>query len=151
MKVNPIGVCDLCGGPIAPGEWYTRRGPRRYCSRECRNTANSRAGNPVRTAKLRQRVAAGRWHNPREGMTPEQISAVQSVASRTSRNREVREGRWRNPALADEAREKLSRPRKHTGALHAAFEKLRRGLGVGDLLPEEQEAHREYRRKLREK
>lgn len=42
-------------------------------------------------------------------MTPEQISATQSVASRTSRLREVAEGRWRNPGLTPEARRKNSR------------------------------------------
>ena len=74
-KTAPVGTCDHCGGPIAPDEWHTRRGPRRYCSRECRNTANSRNGNPVRVAKLHEAVAAGRWVNPRKGMSDVEISA----------------------------------------------------------------------------
>jgi len=23
MKVEPVGVCDLCKGPIPPGDWWT--------------------------------------------------------------------------------------------------------------------------------
>ena len=103
-KTAPIGICDHCGGPIALDEWYTRRGPRRYCCRDCRNTANSRNGNPVRVAKVMQRVADGQWTNPRANMTTEEISAIQSLASRKGRLREVAEGRWRNPGLSDEAR-----------------------------------------------
>jgi hypothetical protein len=43
---------------------------------------------------------------------------------------------------------KGGRPRKHSGARHAAIEKLGRGLSVSQLTPEEQEAHRAYRREL---
>ena len=63
-KRLPVGICDYCEGPIPPGDWFTRRGPRLYCSVDCRNTANSRAGNAVRTAKQKARVAAGAWQNP---------------------------------------------------------------------------------------
>ncbi len=146
-KTAPIGICDHCGGRIHPDEWYTRRGPRRYCCTDCKNTANSRSTADVRSAKARQRVAAGTWQNPRDGMTPEQISAQQSEASRKARLREVEEGRWRNPALSDAAREKLSRPRKHAGLLHRVIEKLRGG-SVRGLTPEEAEAHRAWRREL---
>ena len=67
------------------------------------------------------------------------------------RKAEVEAGTWRNPALTDEAREKLSRPRKHADnpTLHSAIEKLRQGTPVADLTPAEQEAHRTYRRQLR--
>lgn len=117
-KIAPIGICDLCGSQIPAGDHYTRRGPRRYCSVECKNTGNSRAGEPVRYRKLLARIAAGTWTNPREGMTPEQVSAVQARASRTTRTREVSEGRWRNPALglaarranADAARDRWADP-----------------------------------------
>jgi hypothetical protein len=149
-KTAPVGTCDHCGGSIHPDEWYTRRGPRRYCCRDCKNTANSRAGAPIRSDKGKQRVALGTWTNPRDVMTQEQISAVQSQASRKARLREVREGRWRNPALDDAAREKLSRPRKHVGIIHRVLEKLRLG-SVRDLTDEEREAHNAYRRDLAQK
>jgi hypothetical protein len=66
--------------------------------------------------------------------------------------REIAEGRWRNPALSLEAREKLSRPRKHgdNPVLHRAIERLRQGAKVADLTPEEREAHRIHRATLRE-
>lgn len=109
-KTAPIGTCDYCLGPIHPDEHYTSKGqPKRYCCRDCRNTANSRNGNEIRTGKVRERVEAGQWVNPRERMTPEQISATQSVASRTGRLREVAEGRWRNPGLTPEARRENSK------------------------------------------
>jgi hypothetical protein len=147
VKVEPVGTCDLCKGPIPPDEWYTRRGPRRYCSRECRNTANSRAGSATRLAKLRQRIAAGAWRNPATLRPP--TGAEQASRARKGRQREVSEGRWRNPALSDAARAKLSRPRRHTGVLHSALEKLKRGLRVAALTAEEQDAHRAYRRQQR--
>lgn len=76
-KIKSVGVCDLCGGPIPRGEWYTSKGaPRLHCSIECRQTANSRAGNPKRIEKLRQAIARGEWKNPRALMTPEEISAA---------------------------------------------------------------------------
>ena len=64
-KRLPVGICDHCKSKILVQDWYTSHGkPRRYCSIDCRNTANSRAGNPVRVAKLRKSVAEGRWQNP---------------------------------------------------------------------------------------
>ena len=106
-KNAPIGICDHCLGPIHPDEHCTSKGhPRRYCCRDCRNTANSRNSTAIRAEKARERVEAGQWVNPRELMTPEQISAIQSAASRTGRLREIAEGRWRNPALTDEAKRK---------------------------------------------
>ena len=144
-KTEPIGVCDHCKGEITD-TWYTRRGPRRYCCVDCRNTANSRAGAPTRSAKNRARVAAGVWQNPHKLNPP--TGEEQARRARLGRLREVAAGTWRNPALADVARVKLSRPRKHTGDLHRAIEKLKRGLSTADLSPEEQEAHRAYRRRL---
>ena len=145
-KEQPIGICDLCLGPIPSESWVTRRGPRRYCSRECRNTANSRAGAELRSRKARQRVARGVWQNPHHLRPP--TSEEQAARARTGRLREVAAGRWRNPALAEEARRKLSRPRKHAGALHRAIERLRAGASVSQLTLEEQEAYRSYRRQL---
>ena len=118
MKQRPLGICDHCGGPIPPDEWYTSKGKSRlYCSRDCRNTANSRAGSPARSEKIRRRIKAGTW---------------------------------RNPALSDTARAKLSRPRKHSGPLAQAIEKLGRGLAMADLTPEEQAAYRQYQAELRQ-
>lgn len=140
-KRAPLGICDQCGGPIAPGDWYTSKGrPRLHCSLQCKLTANSRAGAPIRARKAKARVASGTWINPRSGMTPEQVTAVQSRASRAARLHEVAEGRWRNPALSPEARAKLSRPRKHSGPLASAMEKLRAGRGATATLTEEEHA-----------
>lgn len=147
-KTEPIGICDLCTGEIPPERWYTRRGPRRYCSRECRNTGNSRAGNPARIRKAKQRVADGTWFNPTQPATPEE----QGRRARLGRLREVAEGRWRNPALTEEAREKLSRPRVHSGALHRAMEKLEAGKGgMATLRPGERAAYLAYRQDMRER
>jgi len=144
LKTEPVGICDLCKGSIPPSEWYTRRGPRLYCSIDCRNTANSRAGNLVRTAKVLKRVEAGTWKNPAQlrPPTPEE----QGERARKGRLREVEARTWRNPALTDQARVKLSRPRRHSGPLHSALEKLKQGARVADLTPDEQAAHRAYRR-----
>lgn len=148
-KIKSVGVCDLCGGAIPRGEWYTSKGaPRLHCSIECRQTANSRAGNPKRIAKLRQAIARGEWQNPRALMTPEEISKAQSHASKTARTREVKEGRWRNPALGAKARKKLSRPRKHHGRLHRALEMLREGVKARDLPEDLRRSHNRYRRRL---
>lgn len=81
-------------------------------------------------------------------MTPEQISEAQSRASRTARLREVSEKRWRNPALDDKARRKLSRPRKHSGVLARAIDKARTG-GMAALTPAEHRAYLKWRRELR--
>jgi hypothetical protein len=151
QKTKPVGTCDNCGGPIKPDEWYTRRGARRYCSIECRNAGNSHEGEPIRFAKLMQRVLTGRWVNPRSAMTPEQISETQSRASRTTRTREVREGRWRNPALDAAAREKLSRPRKHSGPLASAIDRMGQGVSLRDLTTEERQAWSDYRKGLRKR
>lgn len=148
-KSAPLGVCDLCGGPIPPHLGpYTKHGqPRRYCSRDCRNTANSRAGNPARVAKLRRAVERGEWQNPATIHPPD--PEEQARRARLGRLREVEAGTWRNPALDDAAREKLSRPRKHSGPLHQAIEKMGRGLKMGQLTPDEQIAYRAYNRERR--
>lgn len=147
MKTEPIGICDQCRGEIPQGNWYTtKRKPRLYCCRECLNTANSRNGNEKRTAKRIQAVREGRWKNPHLIKPP--TAEEQSRRARKGRLREVKEGRWRNPALTAEARQKLSRPRKHSGALHRAIEKLGQGMSVSQLTEEEAEAHRQYRREL---
>jgi len=146
MKTAPLGICDLCGAQM-PNPYTSKGKPRRYCSRQCRNTANSRAGNAERVRKLRASIAAGEWVNPRTVNPPD--PAKLAAASRRIRLREVRNGTWRNPAMSDEARAKLSRPRKHDGPLAAAIEKLRRpGASVADLTPEERDAHAAYRRAL---
>lgn len=148
-KTKPLGICDHCDGPIKPGEWYTSKGkPRRYCSRDCRNTGNSRSGSPARLAKMRERIRMGEWRNPAEIRPP--TPAEQAARARKGRLREVSEGRWRNPAADEAAREKLSRARKHDPVLHSALEKLRQGARIAELLPEEQEAHRAYRKQLRD-
>ncbi|MCX7756128.1 MAG: hypothetical protein N2117_12935 [Anaerolineales bacterium] len=150
-KKKPVGVCDLCGSKILPAQWLTSKGhPRLYCSLECKQTANSRAGNPKRVAAIRRRIASGQWKNPRSALSPEELHALQSSAARKGRLREVAEKRWRNPALSEAARRKLSCPRKHTGALHRAIEKLRCG-SISELMDEEATAYREYRRQLRQK
>jgi len=146
-KTAPLGICDHCEQPIPRGDWRTSKGaPRRYCSRECRNTANSRAGNEIRTQKIRERVAKGEWVNPIEiaPPTPEE----QGRRARLGRQREVEAETWRNPALPPAAKDKLSRPRKHDGDLHSAIEKLRRGT-MADLTQTEADAYRRYRRDLR--
>ncbi len=144
-KQQPLGICDHCLGPIRPGQWYTSKGkPRQYCCRDCQNTANSRAGAQGRGVKAHQRYLAGLWKNPLAGpLTP----AEQADRSRRGRLREVAEGRWRNPALSQEARQKLSRPRKHSGLLADAIDKLNAG-SMADLTEEERQAYREYRRRL---
>lgn len=146
-KVRPLGVCDNCGGAIPRERWYTsKRKPRRYCCVDCRNAGNSHAGEATRYAKMLAHIAAGEWKNPVELRPP--TSEEQAHRARLGRLREVESGTWRNPAKSDEARQKLSRPRKHSGALADAIEKLRQGVSVADLTPEEQEAHRAYRRAL---
>ena len=144
-----LGRCHL--SVSSNGSNWVKR-PRRYCSVECRNAGNSRAGAHIRAEKMQARVVAGEWRHPHEYMTPEQISETQSKVARRGRLREVAEGRWRNPALSPAAREKLSRPRKHgdNPALHRALEKFRQGAGAAAALTdEEREAHRQYRAQLR--
>jgi len=149
MKQQALGICDNCLSEIPRDEWYTSKGkPRLYCGIDCRNTGNSRAGAPIRSKKAKQRVARGEWQNPAKlnPPTPEE----QARRSRLGRKREVSAGTWRNPALSDEAKEKLSRPRKHDPALHAVLEKLKQEQRLADLTPEEKELHRIYRRDLRQ-
>ncbi len=149
MKQQELGICDNCLSEIPRDEWYTSKGkPRLYCGIDCRNTGNSRAGAPIRSKKAKQRVARGEWQNPAKlnPPTPEE----QARRSRLGRQREVQAGTWRNPALSDEAKEKLSRPRKHDPALHVVLEKMKQGQRLADLTPEEKELHRTYRRDLRQ-
>jgi DNA-binding transcriptional regulator YiaG len=158
-KTAPIGICDFCGEDFSPDvSHYTSKGkPRFHCSHECRNTANSRAGADIRAEKMQARVRRGEWQNPspltRDDATDAEIAFFQrrvSAGMSEARKREVREGRWRNPALGAEARRKLSRPRKHgdNPVLHSAIEKLHGGT-MDDLTPEEREAYLAYRRRLR--
>lgn len=145
-KRAPIGICDQCGGAIPAAEHYTSKGrPRLYCSRDCRNTANSRAGAPVRARKARQRVARGEWRNPAKLHPPDPTNVAAGVSR--ARKSEVRAGRWRNPALTDAARRKLSRPRKHRGVLARAIERI--GIvGSAGLTPAERRAYYRWRREL---
>jgi len=148
-KQFPLGICDLCHGEIPRDEWFTSKGrPRLHCSLDCRNTANSRVGAPIRSEKARWRVRVGLWINPRKMLSRERIHEVQSRASRTARLREVKEQRWRNPALDPAAREKLSRPRRHADnpLLHRAFELMRQGIKARDLPPDVRAAHNAYQR-----
>lgn len=145
-KQQPVGTCDLCLGPIPEDMWHTRFGPRLYCSIECRNTGNSRIGNPIRVEKLKQSIADGRWPNPAKINPPDPRNIGEGVSKH--RREEVAKGRWRNPALTDEARAKLSKPRRHEGILHRAIERLKQGEKLADLTPEERAAYREYRRNL---
>ena len=146
-KTQPPGVCDHCFGPIPPNQWYTRRGPRLYCSVDCRNTANSRAGAAERGRKAKDRVQSGTWQNPAQLNPPDPANL--SAGARRLRLREVAEGRWRNPGLTPEARAINSQPHKHTGLLASAIEKLDAGQTMTDLTPAEAEAYRAYRRQLR--
>ena len=57
-KTAPLGICDLCGGEISPGPYTSKDTPRLFCSRECRNTANSRAGAAIRYA-TQEKVKGG--------------------------------------------------------------------------------------------
>ena len=146
-KIEPVGMCDLCKGAIHPDQWHTRRGPRRYCSINCRNTANSRAGNPERTRKLRLAVKVGTWKNPAKLRPP--TGEEQAARARLGRLREVQAGTWRNPGLTPQARAINSLPHKHAGALAAAIEKLDAGQRMANLTPDEADAYRAWRRSLR--
>jgi|GEM_PF-2097130 len=158
-KRLPIGICDLCGEPFPAGvSHYTTKGkPRLHCSIECRQTANSRAGNPKRVRKVKERISRGEWENPsafvREDATDEEREEQRrriGVGAKRIRDAEVREGRWRNPALNDAAREKLSRPRTiDDPVLHRAIERLGHGETMADLTTEEAEAYRAHSRARR--
>jgi hypothetical protein len=67
-KIAPIEVYDLYGEAFSAGVApYTSKGKlRRYCSRKCQNTTNSRAGAAIRSEKMQQRVQCGEWQNPAE-------------------------------------------------------------------------------------
>ena len=147
-KVQPIGVCDLCLQPIPAdiGAWTSKGRPRLHCSRECRNTANSRTGAPLRAVAMQAHVQAGEWQNPHLLHPP--TPAEQAARARLGRQREVQAGRWRNPGKTPEARAINSQPEKHSGDLAAAIERLKAGARVADLAPEQQAAHRAYRREL---
>ena len=138
---------------------YTTRGtPRLHCSVECRNRANAKKSAPAQRQRQLRRVHAGMWLNPnpvtQEAATEDQIAhwrrRVGEAASRT-RRREIKEGRWRNPALDAGAREKLGRPRTlgDNPALHQALKKKRRGTLTKDLTQEERDAVRAYYRERR--
>jgi len=151
-KREPPGICDHCKGRIQ-GDIYTTNGTwRLYCCRECLNTANSRAGAPIRAEKGRLRVQQGIWNNPGAAQTPEQRreNAIKGGQAAGALFREqVQSGTWRNPALSESARAKLSRPRVNTEPiLHSAVEKLTRGLKMADLTPEEADRYRQYSRNL---
>ena len=150
----PFGwpLCELCGEEMAD-PYTAKRRKRRFCSIQCRNTANSRVGAHIRARKARERVRRGEWENPAAHLTTEQIheAARRGGQVRAGQHHEAIEaGTWQNPADAPGAREKLSRPRRHgdNPALHRAIEKLGRGASVSDLSPEEAEAHRAHRRQL---
>lgn len=81
----------------------------------------------------------------RNPTTPEE----QARRARLGRRREVATDAWRNPALTADARRKLSAPRKHSGPLADAIDKLGQGLGVADLTPAEQAAFRAHQAALR--
>lgn len=147
-KTAPLGICDQCGDPIPQDRWYTsKRTPRLHCSLACKQTANSRAGNDIRIEKMRERIAKGDWINP-SAITPP-TPAEQARRARLGRRREVAAGEWRNPALTDDAKAKLSQPRKHTGDLASAIDKIGQGYRIDELTSAEQEAHRTYRADLR--
>lgn len=153
--MQPLGICDYCLQPINI-DWYTSHGqPRQYCCRDCRNTANSRAGAAVRGEQTRERVRDGTWFNPSSVLTPEQLleaAKLGGAASGAKFREQVNNGVWRNPALSEPARAKLSRPRTINDAvLHSAVSKLTQGLSVSDLTPDEAETYRAYRRRLKTK
>lgn len=117
-----------------------------YCSRDCRNTANSQAGAAIRGQQTRERIERGMWVNPASLHAPDPEKVGLGVSRR--RKREVASGTWRNPGLTPEARAINSRPRKHSGLLARAMEILRRGR-MADLTSEEADVYREYRRQQR--
>lgn len=122
-KKQPLGICDHCLAQMPEDRHFTSKGkPRLYCSRDCRNTANSRAGSKKRSVKAKARVRRGEWQNPHHLNPPS--PEEQARRARLGRLREVQAGTWRNPALSPEARKKLSRPRKHSGPLRQAIRKL---------------------------
>lgn len=147
-KTAPLGICDYCGKGIPQEYWWTSKGrPRLHCCLECRQAANSRKMEN-RSEWMHQRIDSGEWTNPASINRPSHETL--SKNSRVARLREVDEGRWRNPGLTPEALEINSLPHKHSGPLADAIEKLRLGVKLRDLSTEEQEAHRLYRKSLRD-
>lgn len=147
-KKQSVGICDFCLGTIPRDRWYTsKRTARLHCSLRCKNTANSRAGAPIRSREMKQHVQSGEWENPAKLNPP--TPAEQAERARKGRLNEVVDGRWRNPALSESARKKLSRPRKHSGDLHGAIEKLKHGK-MEELTKDERRAYRKYRNELRD-
>ena len=153
IKTEPLGICDHCKGPIRGSLFTSKHHPRRYCSRLCRNTANSRAGAGKRSDKAKARIQAGEWSNPARGLTPDiirQAAKMGGAARAITLKEDVAAGTWQSPSLSQQARANLSRPRKHRddAVLHAAIEKLSRGLHMADLTPDEATRYRTYRREL---
>ena len=146
-------LCERCGEPVTRHGlgYYTSKGKqRRFCSRGCRNTANSRSGAPIRSDKAKQRVRAGEWQNPAGRQTPEQHRAISQLggAARAEQHRAaIEDGNFIKPSEYPGASDKLSRPRVHSDnpLLHRALEKLRDG-SMNDLTEAEAEAYRAYRR-----
>ena len=147
MKEKPLGICDFCGQPIAPNNWYTTQGkPRRFCSVKCKNTYLSRNfAAPVNKERMLKEIEEGTWQNPAKVNPP--TSEEQARRARIGRLREIAEGRWRNPGLTPEARAINNRPRKHSGPLAEAI-KIRRYGKINDLTEEQAEAYRAYQREL---
>lgn len=152
-KTAPLGVCDHCGGMILDTPYTSKHKPRRYCCVACRNTANSQAGAGVRSQKAKKRVAAGVWVNPLAFETPEsrrEHARKAGQATAEQHKAAIVAGTWRNPALSQKARRKLSRPRTIADpVLHRAYERLNAGAHMADLTPEEQDACRAHRRGAR--
>lgn len=150
-KLHPVGTCDVCGEPIPPNMWYTSKGkPRLHCSIDCRNAANSRRGAAVRSRQAKARVRRGIWKNPLWLESPESRRVHASIAGRKGRLQDVAAGTWRNPALSEAARTKLSRPRVHAEQplVHRAMELMRRGMKLRELPGEVHLAYNAYRRDL---
>lgn len=143
-KTAPLGICDLCGN-ATPTPYTSKGKPRRYCSVDCRNTGNSREGNPERIRKQNKRIERGEWVNPASIRPP--TSAEQADRARKGRLREIAEGRFRLPGQSPEAKAKNSEPHKHSGALAEAIERLKHGK-MSDLTAEQADAYRAYSREM---
>ena len=148
--------CELCGDDVDDhglGHYTVDGKRRRFCSVECRQLHNARAGAPLRAIKMRQRVHSGLWTNPLDFTTHDERSEYGKrggEARAAQAQAEIQQGTWVPPSTRPGAREKLSRPRKHTDdpVLHSALEKLTAGGHVPDLTDAEREAHNRYRREL---
>ena len=102
-KLEPPGICDLCKNRIRDN-LYTNKGTlRRYCSRQCRNTANSRAGADIKSDKAKERVRLGTWVNPGDYLSPEQRREAAHKGGQAAGKifrEQVKAGTWRNPAMS---------------------------------------------------